>query len=274
MLTYLIDELKGYALSMAALLPKLIMALLALAFFLVVGFSLRWLIRRRIARKSTSASIVSSFLGELTFWSLVLMGVFSALKTLGFSGLATSIVAGAGVSAIIFGFAFKDILENFLAGILLTIQKPFKLGDIIQVNGYKGPVKALELRSTHIRLADGRDIWIPNSQMVKSVLTNFTRNGLLRHEFIVSIAMKDDTEAARNAIISYLQTQQGILKNPAPNVIIEVLATSRVELKVMFWINQLNRHNIADPIAQGESIRSQMIRGTKDVLLKGGFNIP
>lgn len=262
-----------YAVSIAELLPKLILAACVLVLFFFIGFGIRWLIRRRISNKKDASSIVGSFIAELVFWILTILGVFSALKTLGFSGLANSLIAGAGVSAIIFGFAFKDILENFLAGIMLTIQKPFKIGDIIQVDGYKGPVKSLDLRTTHIRLADGRDIWIPNGQMVKSVLTNFTRDGLLRHEFTVSIVLRDDTEAARNAVVAFLKSQKTILQKPAPNVIIDSLAISRVELKVMFWINQLNRQNISDPIAQGESIRSRMIRGTKDALLDGGFRL-
>lgn len=271
--TELVPVFSAYYDDFMLLWPKFLMALLVFSVFFGFGYGSRLLIRRRIKTRD-NASIVATFFSELIFWSAVLLGSFSALQTLGFSGLANSLVAGAGVSAIIFGFAFKDILENFLAGILLTIQKPFKTGDIIQVDGYKGPVKALELRSTHIRLADGRDIWIPNAKMVKSVLTNFTRNGLLRHDFAVSLAHDDDTEHARNAILDFLILQESILKTPAPNVIIEELENTGVKLRVMFWIDQLSRQNKPDPIARGESIRSQMIRGVKESLKANGFQRP
>ncbi len=271
--TDLLPAFNTYYDDFMVLWPKLLLALSVFAIFFGFGYGSRWLIRRRLKVKSNT-SIVVTFASELIFWTAVLFGSFSALQTLGFSGIANSLVAGAGVSAIIFGFAFKDILENFLAGILLTIQKPFKSGDIIEVAGYKGPVKALELRSTHIRLADGRDIWIPNAMMVKSVLTNYTRNGLLRHEFAVRLAHDDDAGRARNVILDYLNAQEIVLKRPINEVVVEELETNSIKLRVMFWIDQFNRRKAPHPSAGGEDIRSQVMRGVRDSLKANGFKRP
>ncbi|WP_373497039.1 mechanosensitive ion channel domain-containing protein, partial [Aquiflexum sp.] len=125
--------------------PAILAALIVFAIFYLIGFFLRRLFKRRVMLRVTS-SIVASFAGEGLFWLFSILGFLAASRILGFTGLAGSILAGAGISAIIFGFAFKDILENFLAGILLAFQKPFKVGDIIQIDKFKGPVRALELR--------------------------------------------------------------------------------------------------------------------------------
>ncbi len=252
--------------------PAIIAALIVFAIFYLIGFFLRRLFKRRIMLRVKS-SIVASFAGEGLFWLFTILGFLAASRILGFTGLAGSILAGAGISAIIFGFAFKDILENFLAGILLAFQKPFKVGDVIQVENFKGPVRALELRSTRMRLADGRDIWIPNAMIIKGVLTNYTRDGLFRHEFFVGIDTDNDVEKARNIILDFLETQTEVLNRPIPNVLLEEITGSGLTLKVLFWIDQKSSLNQIDPEARGDSIKSQIMRGVKNLLLENDFGL-
>jgi len=252
--------------------PKILSALAVFAFFYVCGFFLRRLFKRKI-QKRVSNGIVASFAGEILFWVLTIIGILFGARILGFSGFAGSLLAGAGVSAIVFGFAFKDILENFLAGILLAFQKPFNVGDIIQVESFKGPVVALELRSTRMRLADGRDIWIPNAMIIKGVLTNYTRDGLLRHEFIIGLDVESNVDQARNLILDYLDTVSDVLKNPIPNVFLDNINGTGSYMKVLFWINQKSSTFSADPEARGESIKSLIMRGVRDILLRDGFNL-
>ncbi len=265
------ESLRESLSALADMAPRLLAALLAAVAIAGVAYLLRGLMRRYI-RRSGRPKLFLTFGSELLYWLLILIALYSFLKTMGFSGLATSLMAGAGLSAIIFGFAFKDILENFLAGFLLLIQKPFKVGDIIQVDQFKGPVKALELRSTHIRLSDGRDIYIPNAKLIKTALTNFTKDGLLRHDFRVSIAVENSPEKARNAILDYLQALKIILQSPAPNVLVEEIGDKSIHLRVFFWINQLAGSKDTDIISRGESIRSHVMRGTIKVLSKQGFD--
>ncbi len=258
--------------SVVAVAPKLLIAAVVFLIFYVIGSLLRRMFKRRVL-KTLNSSIVATFTGEVLFWLSLIIGSMVAARALGFTNIAGSILAGAGISAIIFGFAFKDILENFLAGFILAIQKPFKVGDIIAIDSFKGPVRALELRSTLMRLADGRDIWIPNALIVKGILTNYTRDGLLRQEFMVGIDMDNDVEKARNVILDYIDTLSTILKKPEPNVLMDEITGSGVNIRVLFWINQVASLTKIDPEARGESIKSAAMRGTKDVLLANGFGL-
>lgn len=258
--------------SVLTFLPKLFIAAIIFLIFYILAYFLRWLFRKQLINKLKS-SIVATFTGEVLFWITLMVGGLAALGALGFKNIAGSLLAGAGISAVIFGFAFKDILENFLAGFIIAVQKPFKVGDIIEVQSFKGPVRALELRSTQMRLADGRDIWIPNALIVKGVLTNYTRDGLLRHEFTVILNMATDIEKARNMILDFIDSLPNVLKKPMPNVLVDEITATGVKVRILFWINQGSSSVKADPEARGESIKSHVIRGTKEVLMKNDFGL-
>lgn len=255
-----------------AFIPKLFVAAVIFLIFYIIGYFLRRLFRRKLINKLKS-SIVATFTGEVLFWIAIMVGLLAAAGALGFKNIAGSLLAGAGISALIFGFAFKDILENFLAGFIIAVQKPFKVGDIIEVQSFKGPVRALELRSTQMRLADGRDIWIPNALIVKGVLTNYTRDGLLRHEFVVTLSMTSDIEKARNLILDFIDTMPNVLKKPTANVLVDEITSGGVKIRILFWINQGSPTAKADPEARGESIKSSVIRGTKDILMNNDFDL-
>ena len=253
-------------------LPELLVSLLVLIVFIIAGKLFYRFFRRRI-QKRLKDTILSTFTGEFIRWTFYVIGITFALFNLGLGGVASSLVAGAGVTAIILGFAFKDIAENFLAGILLAISRPFVIGDIIEVNNVKGPVLQVDLRSTQIKTVDGRDIFIPNSIVIKNVFTNYTRDGYLRLDFPVGLDFNDDTEKARNLIIEHLKKQPDILQEPAPNVVLDELGESAVVVKVMFWTNIFHTAK-KEQVLLGEPVKSRMIREVKDLLLKNGFNMP
>ncbi|NNE55438.1 MAG: mechanosensitive ion channel, partial [Flavobacteriales bacterium] len=184
------EELKSTFISyydgLVAALPKLATALIVFLVFVVLGKLFYRFIGKRIQRRWKD-SIVSQFLAVTTKYAFYAFGFVFALNVMGFSNMAGGLVAGAGVGAIIVGFAFKDIGENFLAGFLLSMSRPFNIGDIIEVEGYKGTVKALDLRTTHIRNVEGKDIFLPNAMIVKNTVINFSKDGYLRVEFLVGI---------------------------------------------------------------------------------------
>jgi len=232
----IIESFENFWASVIVRLPDILVSLLVLIVFIIIGFTI-------------------------------------ALFNLGLGGVASSLIAGAGVTAIIIGFAFKDIAENFLAGILLAINRPFNIGDIIEVGGVKGPVQDLDLRTTHIKTADGRDIYIPNSMAITNVFTNYTKDGFLRLDFLVGLDTFDDIENARKIIIEHLSNQKDILKSPQPNVSLEELGESSITIKVMFWTNIFKAAK-KDQTLLGEPIKSRIMREVKDLLLSNGFNMP
>ncbi|MEZ5002652.1 MAG: mechanosensitive ion channel family protein [Chitinophagales bacterium] len=254
-------------------LPKMVLALTVVIVSLLIGIAIKRAINSFIKRK-WDKSIVVTFIGEFFKWLILLIGIAIAFNLLGFGGIASSLVASAGVSAIIFGFAFKDIAENFLAGILLAVNRPFQIKDIIESNGIKGPVQKIDLRVTHVRTADGRDIYIPNAMIMKSVLINYTKDGLLRHDFLVGIDTSDDFNHVRRDVLSYLTKQKDILKDPHPNVMVDNIGESSVVIKVLFWVNIFTSKPIDDEQGIGEPIKSRVINDVKELLLAKGYSLP
>lgn len=253
--------------------PNILSGVLVLIAFTLLGLLLRKLIKTRLTAKWKD-TIVANFAGDVTKWIFIILGVIIALHFVGFGGIGSSILAGAGISAIIFGFAFKDIAENFLSGILLAVSRPFKKGDIIEIDKYKGPVRDLDLRVTHIRTADGRDIFIPNSMIVKNVLINYTKDGLIRQEFKVGLDTYDDLAKAREVILAYFSKQKDVLPKPLPNMMVEEIGDSSVVVKITFWVDIFKTNTIKDDSDTGELIKSKVMREIKSVLLDNGFNLP
>lgn len=272
MYTKVIDSFGKFWDSIIGKLPEFIVSVIVLIVFILIGKMLYRIFRQRIQNRWKN-SIISSFIGEFIRWTFYVTGIAFALFNLGLGGLASSLIAGAGVTAIILGFAFKDIAENFLAGILLAINRPFIIGDIVEVSGVKGPVLNVDLRSTQIKTVDGRDIYIPNSMVIKNVFTNYTRDGYLRLDFLVGLDTNDDLEKARDLIIGHLKKHTDVLDDPLPNAEVEELGESAVSLKVMFWTNIFHSAK-KEQVLLGEPVRSLLMREVKDLLLANGFSMP
>lgn len=268
----IIQSFNEFWLSAIKILPDLLVSLSVLIVFILLGRLVHKIFLKRIQNKWKD-SIISSFLSEFVKWTFYFIGLTFALFNIGLGGFASSLLAGAGITAIIIGFAFKDIAENFLAGILLAINRPFDIGDIIQVGEVKGPVKGLDLRTTQIKTVDGRDIYIPNSMVIKNIFTNYTRDGLLRLDFQLGLDTYDDIEKAREMIIAYLLNQEDIIKEPLPNVTLEELGESSVTIRIMFWIDIFSAPK-NDQSLLGETIRSRVMRQVRDLIIQNGFNMP
>jgi small-conductance mechanosensitive channel len=253
-------------------LPNIITGILVIIIFIILGKLFYTFIGKRI-QKRWKDTIISNFVSEATKWSFYIFGIVIALNIVGFGNIASSLIAGAGISAIIFGFAFKDIGENFLAGIILALKRPFDIGDIIEVEGYKGNVKDLDLRVTHLRNAEGKDIYIPNSSIVKNTLTNYTKDGNLRVNFMIGIAPECNISHTRSLIIDYLKQNKEILKTPLPNVVVSELGEFTTDLQVLFWVDILTNKNLPDSYL-GHNIRSKAITDIKEILDQNNIEMP
>ncbi len=157
--------------------PDIAIGLILLVLFIVIGSLVRSFIKKRLFKKLDDRLLVN-FIGRIVFLLLVIMGGVIFLNQIGLGKAASGLLAGAGVSTLILGFAFKDLGENFLAGFFLAFSRPFGIGDVIEVEGLKGMVKVLNFRNTHIRSFDGRDIYLPNAMLIKNPLQNYTQRWL------------------------------------------------------------------------------------------------
>lgn len=249
-----------------AILPRLGIALLILVIAVLIGrFAGRSLVK--VLRGTGTTSFQTTFIRRLTFWMIVTIGILVGLSIMGMNRAFASLLAGGGVMAIIFGFAFKDIGENFLAGFFLTFNRPFRIGDLIQSEDHTGIVRDIAMRHTHIRTEDGRDIFIPNAQIFNRSLINFTRDGLRRLSFSVGIDYADDVGRACEILLKEVPKVEGILPDPLPAVVLSGLKPQYVEITVIFWIDILGK------ITQSRNRMSEVMEVCRKTLLENGYTV-
>lgn len=255
--------------SFLANLPSIVVGLCLLLVIIGIGIFLRSFIRSRLLKKLDDQLLVN-FIGRVVFLIFLVFGLVVFLNQVGLGGAASGLLAGAGVSAIVLGFAFKDIGENFLAGFFLAFSRPFSIGDVIEVLDKVGTVRALSFRNTQIRTFDGRDIYIPNGMLIKNPLTNYTKDGLLRHDFVIGLDYGEDILEANQVMLKTLQEVTDIPKSAdlAPFVIIDKFDTSTVNLKIYFWTNA------AEFSGSVLLIKSRVMHQVCKALLDQGFSLP
>ncbi|MBU0728458.1 MAG: mechanosensitive ion channel family protein [Proteobacteria bacterium] len=218
------------------ILPRLLGALIILLACLLIGR----LVSRGILNLLEHAELSKthrSFFSKLIVWGFGILGIMPTLNVLGLKNITMSLLAGGGITAVVLGFAFRGIGENLLAGFFLAFSRPFEIGDLIQSEQLSGEVKAIELRNTHIRTDDGRDIFIPSSQIFNSPLINFTKDGLRRLSFTIGIDYADNAAEARRLLLQAVEEIPEILKNPPTLVALSSFSATYVELEVLFWID-------------------------------------
>lgn len=242
--------------------------------FLVTGFLfsnfIQHRIRRRLVRKSPN-HITANFTSQIFGFILKSIVIFSTLYLLGLNSFTNKLLAGAGLLTFVIGFALKDIGENFLAGIILAFKSPFKLDDLIEVNGIIGHVRDINIRETMVKTPDGKDVFLPNSIILKNPLYNYTIDGFLRYEFTVGIAYENNPTEAIKLILKTVNNIEDVLTgDKKPVIAIVDLATNTININVKFWIDTFKSkrrsvHNI---------IRSQAINEVVTALIANGFSLP
>jgi small-conductance mechanosensitive channel len=249
--------------------PSIIIGL----FFLILLTFLGWIFKRFFLKRFASRfsdGLLTRFIGNIIFTIFVIFGTIVFLNQIGLAKAATGMMAGAGVTAIVLGFAFRDLGENLLSGIMMAFSRPFNVGDVIEIEGFVGTVQFLNLRNTHIRTFNGRDIYVPNSTMIKNPLINYTKDGLLRHDFIVGIDYNEPIQEVMETILNTLEKQAHIVQSEAlkPFVAIDQFATSTINLKIHFWINS------KDYVGSTVLLKTEVMRNILNAIIEKGYGMP
>jgi len=249
------------------LLPNLLAALLIFFIALWLASKVKSFLERRLMSKAHD-QITAQYIATVCKWAILIIGLLLVLQTLGLGGVAAGLLASASLSAVVIGFAFKDIAENFLAGLILAFNRPFEVNDSITVNDLTGKVLALDLRTTHIRTFDSKDIFIPNGHILTSAVTNLTKNGLIRMDFVVGIDYNDNVQDAINLIEKTALGVEGILHKDPPYATVDDLATNTVNIRVFFWA-ETDDYKKAVVLLKG-----RIMQEVKAALLDNGFGLP
>lgn len=259
-----LDKIETWVEGFQRALPNIVVALVILAVFAGLGWGvqgslLRWGRRRDRAN-------LGAVLGSFLKWVVILAGFLVSLVILIPTFRPGDLVAGLGITSVAIGFAFKDILQNWLAGLLLLIRRPFLVGDEIIVNGYEGRVEWIETRATMIRTYDGRRAIIPNADVFTNAVTVNTAFPLRRSEVVVGIGYGDDIGAARAAILEALGGIEGVEPEPAPEVLAWELAGSSVNLKARWW-----SHSRRTDVVH---VQARVVEAIKVALDRAGIDMP
>lgn len=214
-------------------LPRVGIALGVLAAFVIVGRLLRPFVRRRLMRYRTPS--FARVFAKLTSSAMAIIGVLLAITIVFPSVRPVDVLAGAGVLSIAAGFAFQDILQNVLAGILLLFREPFRGGDQIEVGDVTGTVEGINIRETVVTTFDGRKVLIPNAKVYTDVIEVQTAHQRIRSNFVIGIAYEADMATARKIAVEAVGDVAGVAADPPPEALYLELGTSTVDLDVLFW---------------------------------------
>ena len=233
---YLKAEIYEIWLSVLELVPRVIIGILVLLFFSLISSPLSSWLMTPLNRKNNS-HLIHLVLRRAISLFLMLIGVYFFLRIAGLTQFALAIISGTGVIGLILGFAFRDIAENFIASLLISVQRPFRLGDVIAVQGHLGVVQKVTARGTTLVDYDGNHIQIPNAIVYKNIIQNLSANPRLRGKFTIGIGYDASIKLAQDLGVKLMRDHHAVLNDPEPQVLVESLGPSTIVLKVYFWVN-------------------------------------
>lgn len=227
------DTLQEMINGFLAILPNLVIGIILLIIFYFLARLVRTLIRRS-TRNRESANVGIVF-GRLAFGGMILLG-FLIAATVVMPNLAPADIIGAlGIGGVAIGFAFRDILQNLLAGILILLREPFRIGDQIVSGDFEGTVEEIEMRATILKTYDGRRVVIPNGDIYTRAVVVNTAHEKRRSQYDVGIGYGDNIDEAKTAMGKAMADVEGVLSDPEPEVLTVALDSSTVNLRARWW---------------------------------------
>lgn len=242
---------------------KVIEILLLILLFFVLLVIIRLISKRLrfVLREKVSIQTLS-VLNRFIIWTFIIAYFLIVLSYIGVN--LTGLLAVGGFASIIIGFATQKVVGNFIAGLFLIIERPIKLGQSVRVDNVSGIIEDIRFLSTIIRSFEGEFIRIPNEHIFTSVIVNLTENVARRVDYIVGIRYADDFEKAKQLILKFLEAQPFVLALPEPEVFVEQLGSSSVNVHIRFW----------SPTEKWYTTKNNLLSMIKTELEKNGIQIP
>lgn len=216
------------------LIPNLVFAVI----FFGIGALIIHLIKKQVFSrivKKAKDPVASQFVTDIILMIFYIFLILMTFRVLGLSTVTQTIIGAAGLTTFIIGFALKDIGENFLAGIVLIFDRPFEMGDLIQIDNQMGRVIRISIRETTIKTTDGKNVYIPNGDIIKKHFINYTIDDQLRESFEISIFNNNNIREVIDMILETVASFNSILKSKKPAVSIKNFENGTVQLTVFYW---------------------------------------
>ena len=264
-LTIIIDRVSAMAKQAVELSPQILLAALLLFVTWVIARLIVFVFRRAMRRSNLRQSliVVLQKLISVTIWAIGLL----IAATIIFPNLTpANLVAGLGLGSIAVGFAFKDIFENFLAGVLILLREPMRIGDFIECNGVEGQVEEITLRDTYIRQVDGQLVLVPNAMLFQNAVYVVTDQTTRRITVMCGVAYDEDVDEARNVIKSAVKKAETVDSSQPVEIFAQAFGSSSIDFEVTWWTE-------SKPIDVRES-RDEVVAAVKRALDEAGIEIP
>lgn len=262
----LTEKLTGWLQGAIALLPNLVVAILVIIVFWLLARVARGIVRNLIGRVSSNRQI-AGLLATLSYVAVIAIGIFVALGVLELDSTVNRLLAGVGIIGLALGFAFQDLAANFMAGVIMSFQRPFKLDDIVETNGHMGVVEDLSLRSTFIRTFQNQVVMVPNKDIFGNPLVNYSTKGKRRVDLSCGVAYGDDLAKAKEIAVSAIEGLE--LRDESRNVefFYNEFGGSSINFALRFWIDFDKQTDFLQAQSEG-------IMALKRAFDDGGITIP
>ena len=262
--TAVAERLELQAYNLVAGLPLLVIAILVVWVAWRIG---KWLSNRaaldRVAQRNP---FLRDLVKTSARWAVTLGGMLIALEIMNATALVGAVLGTAGVMGVALGFAFKETLENYLAGVLMSLRQPFSPRDHVVIDGNEGVVIALTSRATILMTLDGNHLRLPNALVFRSVMLYYTRNPTRRFEFDVGVGVDEDLLLAQRIGTRRLASIAGVIAAPPPRAYISSLGDSNVQVRFHAWVDQRSHDFLL--------VKSEAIRSTKLALEEADMDMP
>ncbi|MBD63682.1 MAG: mechanosensitive ion channel protein MscS [Halobacteriovoraceae bacterium] len=216
-------------------IPNIIVALVVICVFILLAKTIKETVKK-ILDRFTKTNSVNQLFSTLAHLTVLLIGLFTALEILGLEKAVTSLLAGAGVIGLALGFAFQEIASNFVSGILIAFQEPYKIGDIVEVDGTVGEVTRIELRTTCLTTYQGLEVFIPNKDMFTKAIINYTSTPRRRVDLDVGVTYDADLRKVESVVKEALEMTPDRISYMPVEVFFHEFGDSSINLSARVWV--------------------------------------
>ena len=262
----LTSKLIGWARALILQLPNLAVAVaVVVAFWLLARLARN--VAKRLLRRVSHSEQVNWLVSQAVFLALMTTGAFMALGILGLQKTVASLLAGAGILGLALGFAFQDIATNFMAGIYLSVEHPFRRGHMIKTKDWLGVVQHVSLRFTEILTQQGEVVLVPNKHVFENPIVNYTTRGTRRVDLSIGVDYGDDLEQVRQVALAAVEEIPGRVADRAAELFYDQITDSAITFNLRFWIEFKAQHDYLQA-------RSEAIERVKRAFDDHGITLP
>jgi small conductance mechanosensitive channel len=242
-------------------LMNILVALAVMAAFYLVWLTVRMILGLTLRRRIDNTTF--SFVETIVKFTLFVVGLITALDS---AGIKTSaLLASLGIAGLTVGFAARDALSNLISGILIFVDRPFVLGDLVEIDGAYGKVERITLRSTRVVTSDGRMLAVPNTEIINKTVASYTNFPHLRIDIGATVGVNENLEEVRRILLALVKDDPDFMNAPPPRVVVTALNDYNVEVELQAWLDDERRH---------VEKRFQLREKVFDALTRAGVEMP